>query len=272
MRCALSPCPNDTYLFYAWIEGYVGQDLHIDPFFADIQQLNEWALSKTFPLIKISIACFSKIASDYQLLPVGAALGHQCGPKIIAKRPFPLADLPKKRIAIPGKDTTAHALLNLLKTKPKEKLFCFYHEIFKLLEKEVVDCGIIIHESRFTFQQAGYYEILDLGEYWHVQTKSQLPLGGIAVLRNLPDETKEKIVDTLRKSLYYAHQHSNIALPFILKHSQEKVVMTIKNHITTYVTKETENLSQQGIIAIKKMIGNSVPHNWLYGVKPSYDE
>lgn len=94
MKVGLSPCPNDTYLFHAWIAGLVGTDLLIQPHFADIDQLNKWALAKMFPLIKLSFSCYAHIMEDYELLPVGAALGFGCGPKIVAKKRFSLDELP----------------------------------------------------------------------------------------------------------------------------------------------------------------------------------
>ena len=160
MKIAFSPCPNDTYLFYAWIKGLVGQELAPHPILADIQQLNAWGMKKTFPLTKLSLHCFAKVVYTYQLLPIGFALGFNCGPKIIAKIPFHLSELSNKTIAIPGKETTAHLLLSRLSVQPKKKLFCLYHEINTLIEKGEADCGVIIHESRFTFQEAGFVEIL----------------------------------------------------------------------------------------------------------------
>lgn len=87
MKIALSPCPNDTYLFHGWIQGLVGGDLPCEPVFSDIEQLNLWALEGRFELIKLSFATFGQVANHYQLLPIGSALGHNCGPKIIAKSP-----------------------------------------------------------------------------------------------------------------------------------------------------------------------------------------
>jgi len=265
MKTALSPCPNDTFLFHAWIEGVVGQELPIVPSFADIQQLNLWALQATYPLIKLSFPCFSKVVEKYQLLPIGSALGFHCGPKIVAKKLFPLNELSQKKVAIPGKETTAHFLMERLLGSHKAKRFCLYHEVFSLIEKGEVDCGLIIHESRFTFQEAGCVEIVDLGELWHRQTHLPLPLGGLAIARSLPDATKAKVIDILHASLASARTLPNRCISFILKHSQEKDRDIVKKHIDLYVNQETEHLSEKGIESIEQLLDHKLPKDWLYG-------
>lgn len=266
LKCAISPCPNDIYLFYAWLTGQVGKNYPLQPTFADIQQLNEWAFKKKFPLIKVSFNCFAKMTHNYQILPVGSALGFNCGPKIIAKNYFLLSELPQKKIAIPGKDTTAHLLLERLTLPPKEKFFCLYHEIMPLIASGKVDCGLIIHESRFSFQESGFIEICDLGEIWHTETLSPLPLGGMAIARETPDEIKQMIVTILLESLTFAQRYPKKGLPFILSKSQEKDASVILKHIETYINSETWQLSKAGISAISTLLGDNLSQDWLYQV------
>lgn len=259
---ALSPCPNDTFLFHAWLSGHVGKNIPATPTFADIQTLNEWAKQGAFPLIKVSLALFTTLKKDYQLLPVGAALGFNCGPKIIAKKPFHFEDLPSLRIAIPGRDTTAHHLFKRLVGNAKMVHFCFYHEIASLLEADDVDCGLIIHESRFTFKKQGFVEIVDLGELWHQRTSLPLPLGGLALRRDVTQ--KEEILNALKDSLSFAKAHPSTSLPFILKHSQEKEPLIVAQHIETYINQETESLSAVGECAIAALLNCDSLSDCLY--------
>lgn len=244
MRVAFSPCPNDTYLFYAWIHQKISSPLIAEPSYADIQQLNEWALQGAYPLIKISFALLPHILNTYELLPVGAALGHHCGPKIIAKTKRQEFG----RIAIPGKLTTAHLLFDRLGLKAEQKHFCRYDEVYKLLHEDTVDAGLIIHESRFTFEKEGFVECLDLGELW----ADLLPLGCLAIKRDFP-HTPE-LISTLKRSLEYAHQHPEEAYSYIIQHSQEKDPAVVYNHIKTYVNAESACLSEAGIQAIERLI------------------
>ncbi|MCH9627978.1 MAG: 1,4-dihydroxy-6-naphtoate synthase [Chlamydiales bacterium] len=252
MKIAFSPCPNDTYLFHAWVTGRIGvppKEVH----FADIDALNTLAHTGSYPLIKLSFPCFAAVSATYQLLPIGAALGFHCGPKIISKTPFSLDALPSKRIAIPGKETTAHHLLNKLAPAPQEKHFCLYHEVMDLIERDVVECGVIIHETRFTFAQKGFSEVIDLGEEWHRRFELPLPLGGLAVRRDYP--YKEQLLKKLRASLAFAQSTPDASRSFILQHSQEKDPQVVEKHIATYVNAETEDLSPLGIKAIETLTG-----------------
>ncbi|MCC5833031.1 MAG: menaquinone biosynthesis family protein [Chlamydiales bacterium] len=262
MKIAISPCPNDTYLFHAWITGLVGEPPETT--FADIQYLNELAHKGRYPLIKISFNCLREVSETYQLLPVGSALGFHCGPKIIAKRSFSLEKLPEKRIAVPGKETTAHLLLEKLLPEPMEKQFCLYNEIPRLIDDDIVDCGLIIHETRFTYLSLGFFEIADLGELWHERFQLPLPLGCLAIHRDYPD--KEGVVRLLQDSLAYARAHPLASRSFILEHSQEREYAAVERHIDTYVNEETENLSERGLEAIQTLL-EICPKNLLYSPK-----
>jgi len=249
---AISPCPNDTFLFYAWIKGEVGKELACEPHFYDIQQLNQLAAKKKFPLIKLSFYALSKLLDDYELLPIGAALGKGQGPKIISKTPFSLEELSKKRIAIPGKQTTAHLLLDLLAPKPKAKHFCLYHEVEESVAKGKVDCGLIIHESRFTYEKAGFYEICDFGLLYEKLFQSPLPLGGLALRKDYLEQ-KETIISILEESLAFARAHPEKCRDFILQNSQEKDPAVVQAHIDLYVNEQTRHLSKEGYAAIDRL-------------------
>ncbi len=251
MKVAISPCPNDTYIFHAWIAGLVGTPPEVT--FADIQELNKLSTTGLYPLIKMSYACLDSVSDTYQLLPVGSALGYHCGPKIISKKPFSIEALSEMRIAIPGERTTAHLLLNKLLPTPKEKVFCLYHEVADLINKGRVDCGLIIHESRFTFVTQGFCEIVDLGEVWHAQHGLPLPLGCLVIRRDFAE--KDLVIETLQRSLAYARAHPEASTAFILEHAQEKESSIVQAHIKTYVNEESEYLSEKGIQAIEKLTG-----------------
>ena len=247
MKAGFSFCPNDTFLFFAWVHGLVGQDLPIEPFIADVETLNAKAFEKALPLTKLSFATLIQLEEHYQMLPVGAALGWQCGPKIIAKKPFSLEELTSKTIAIPGLHTTAHLLLNRLLPPPGAKFFCRYDEIADLIKSGEVDAGLIIHESRFTFLQEGFHEVIDLGELWHEKTGLPLPLGCLAVQKGID---AEKATKNLRDSLLFAYENPGLVMPYILKHSLVKDPHVVKAHIDLYVTKESLELSLEGKKAI----------------------
>ncbi len=236
---AYSPCPNDTYLFHAWAHGLVGAHLPITPTLLDIQQLNR----ARFPLQKISCAALPAF-TDYHLLPVGAAFGRGCGPKLVAREPFPLADLAHKSVAIPGVDTTAHRLLSFLAPEPLQKHFCLYHETLG----SGMDAALIIHEQRFTYQSKGFVEIADLGKLWEDKTGLPVPLGCLVADQTLHADILEEITSILRASLLYAREHEEASRDYILEHAQDTDPEVIKKHIDLYVSDE---MTPEGLRAIE---------------------
>lgn len=253
LSIAYSPCPNDTYLFYAWQAGLLQSPL-VETTLADVQQLNEWMEVGKFAITKASFYAWAKNLTDYILLPTGSALGHACGPKIIAKESFSLEQIVNKRIAIPGRDTTAHLLFQILLPPPSAKLFCTYDKIAQEIHEGKVDCGLIIHESRFTFAQDGFIEIADLGELWEKTYALPIPLGGIFAKRTLAEKTMTETVNAIRHSQLHAKTYPQEMLSYILQHSQEKDLKVIKQHIDLYVTEETYALSKTGKESIECML------------------
>lgn len=241
---AISPCPNDTFLFAGLKDNYT---LH----FADIQRLNEWALEERYPICKVSFAALPKLP-NYEVLPVGAALGWECGPILVAKEPFSLEELPSKRIAIPGRNTTAHLLVRRLLLEPLEKRFYLFHETLSAMEEGEVDCAVLIHEQRFTHQ---HELICDLGQMWHDQHGLPVPLGGLVAHHSIAAEAVERFIETARHSLEEAWRAPEATLPFVLEHAQEMAPEVVQAHIETYVTEETHSLSEEGWRAIDHLVG-----------------
>lgn len=254
LKVAFSPCPNDTFIFHAWLKGLISSPINIQPVLEDVQTLNELAMQKRYPVSKISCYCLGLIEDEYQMLSSGAALGYGCGPKIIAKDKFPLEELGSKRIAIPGRQTTAHFLLDLLAPKPIEKRFCSYNEIADLIRSGAVDCGLIIHESRFTFAAQGFNEIADLGTLWEAAYQLPLPLGCIVAKRSLGKELITEIDGAIHQSVAFAKLHPEKSTDYIIKHSLEKAPETIYSHISTYVTEETLRLTPVGKKSIELLL------------------
>ena len=254
---AISPCPNDTFIFYAWIHSMIESGVSISPVFADVQHLNHSVLKKENPISKVSINCLGKILEDYILLPTGAALGSNNGPKIIAKESFCYEDLGNKIIAVPGKDTTAYLLLQLLMPNPKKVIFCTYEQVVPMLASGEVDAGLIIHETRFTFEKMGFKQIVDLGEFWERKYNLLLPLGGIVAKRELGEEVLEEITNAIQASLNWAWEiqgKDKAFLDYVLQHSQEKEPKVVQQHIDLYVNQESLALSDCGVKSIEKLL------------------
>ena len=235
MRVGFSPCPNDTFIFYAWVKGLVGNQ--ITPCLHDIQALNE----TSYPLCKYSvITAFHK---EGEILPVGGALGFGVGPLLVGKNPL-------KKVAIPGKGTVAHLLFDLFCDPSLEKVFTTYDQIIPMIQKGLVDGGVIIHETRFVYQTMNLELLFDLGGLWEQKTGLPLPLGALVLQ---PGYEPQEIIQSLRLSIDYAKSNFEEAFPYIQSLSQEKDRSIIEKHIALYVNEESYKLSDLGKKAIVKL-------------------
>lgn len=257
IELAISNCPNDTFIFDAWIHGKIESALKPTVHFADIQQLNVWAQSAHFPVIKISSSCFTKISDFYRILPVGAAIGN-FGPQLIAKAPFHLSELPSKRVAVPGLDTTACLLFRSLLPEVKELIPSRYDQIPSLVASGQVDAGVIIHETRFTYSDIGLVCLCDLGTLFFKAYSLPVPLGVIVAHKSLPKNIVDHVIESIRKSLLYAQKNPQSSLDFVRKHSIEKDRTVIEQHIRTYVTDETVEISANGYRAIETLLASGL--------------
>ncbi len=191
---------------------------------------------------------------DYVLLNSGSALGRGCGPLLVASSQMSLADLAGRKIAIPGKYTTAAMLLQLFTHASCELIAMPFETIMPAVVSGKVAAGVIIHESRFTYQQQGLVCLQDLGSWWEDETGHPIPLGGIAAKRKLGREILQNIDEAIKSSVAYAFQHRQASNNYIKQYSQELDDQVIASHIGLYVNDFSENLGTQGIAAINEFL------------------
>ncbi|MRR05645.1 MAG: 1,4-dihydroxy-6-naphthoate synthase [Deltaproteobacteria bacterium] len=231
-----SPCPNDTFLFYPLIHNSIpGSGFHFVERLEDVETLNRLAMEETLDICKVSYHAFAHIRERYILLRSGGAMGRGCGPLIVSKSLSAPGDLKRKRIAVPGKFTTACLLLQLFDPTLTELIFLPFHEIMTAVQEGQADAGVIIHESRFTFEAFGLRKVLDLGEWWETLTGLPLPLGGIAAKRSLGPSTLARLSALVRSSVAYARNHPRETLRYVHSHAQEMSEEVCSSHIALYV-------------------------------------
>lgn len=251
-----SPCPNDTFIFYALVHGKISTGgIHFtEPFLLDVEQLNQWALAGRLDVTKMSFHAFGHVQDQYCILSAGSALGRGCGPLLIARSPITMAGLGKKRIAIPGKFTTAAMLLQLFLMDDCELVVMRFDKIIDAVAGGEVDGGVIIHESRFTYQEKGLVCLQDLGAWWEKRYGLPLPLGCIAARRSLGKERIMAIELAIRASVDYAFLHPEQCLPYIQSLSQEMAPEVVHSHIALYVNDFSRDLGEEGLAAIEAFL------------------
>lgn len=256
LSLGFSPCPNDTFIFHALMHGQAcgSSPAFGDAALADVETLNEWALAGRLDVTKLSFHALGHVLDQYVLLMAGSALGRGCGPLLVARENFSVAALPGLTIAIPGKYTTAALLLRMYSPVPLTIRVMRFDRIMPAIVAGEVDAGVIIHESRFTFQAHGLLLLQDLGVWWEQETGFPIPLGGIAAKRSLGKEKIQAIDRRIRASVSSAFAGPEAGMDYIRQHAQELDDKVIRDHIGLYVNQFSLDLGAEGVGAVREFL------------------
>ncbi|MGH1436090.1 MAG: 1,4-dihydroxy-6-naphthoate synthase [Lewinella sp.] len=268
LSLGFSPCPNDTFIFDALVHQKVDTEgLEFDVILADVEELNQKAVQGVLDITKLSYHAYAHLTNQYVLLDAGSALGRNCGPLLIAKRPLSAEEIKKGPIAIPGKLTTANFLLSLAYPEAQNKQEFLFSDIEKAVQQEEVIAGLIIHENRFTYQDKGLVKIQDLGEFWEGSTGHPIPLGGIVAHRRLAPDIQHKINRVMARSVAYAQQHPLATRDYVSAHAQEMDEDVMYAHIGLYVNDYTRDLGTEGRAAIAALFQKAEAINIVPAIK-----
>lgn len=247
-----SPCPNDTFIFYGLVKGKIASgDLNFKEVLLDVEALNKAATEERLDVTKVSYSAFCALRDRYCLLRSGGALGRGCGPLIVSQTGD--GNLRGKKIAIPGELTTAYLLLRLFDPSLTDIVPMRFDLIMDSVLKGETDAGLIIHESRFTYQSLGLVKVVDLGEWWENETGLPIPLGAIIAKRSLGGGVIREAEALIRQSVLYALNHGDEPMDYIKAHAQELSDDVISKHIALYVNEFTLDLGQEGEKAVREL-------------------
>lgn len=252
LTLGFSPCPNDTFIFDALVNGKIDtQGLEFDVLLEDVETLNQWAAQGQLDLTKLSFNSLLQVLDKYALMHSGSALGKGVGPLLVRKKGAAAISLKDARIAIPGKNTTANLLLTLAHPGATNKTEVLFSEIEESVLRQAFDAGLVIHESRFTYAERGLEKIMDLGDWWEQESGAAIPLGGIAIRRDIDQEIAAKVDSLIQKSLHYAWNNYPQLPAFVTEHAQEMKEAVMRQHIDLYVNEYTDDLGEIGERAIQ---------------------
>jgi len=258
LTLGFSPCPNDTFIFHALVHGLVDcPGIALAERLEDVETLNRLALDEALDIAKVSFHLLGHIRDNYVLLRSGGAMGRGCGPLVVSARFTGMDQLKGRRIAVPGRYTTASLLLRLFDPHLDDIVHIPFNEIMGAIARGEVDAGVIIHESRFTYQEAGLSRLLDLGEWWERETGRPIPLGGIVARRSLGKEVVLAIESSLRASVAYALAHPAEANDYIRAHSQEMSDEVCAAHVNLYVNNFSLDLGAEGEAAVSALLSRA---------------
>ncbi|MBU5444415.1 1,4-dihydroxy-6-naphthoate synthase [Paenibacillus sp. MSJ-34] len=274
MNIAFSPCPNDTFVFHAWVHGLLPGAPNLDVTYADIDITNGLAASGNGPeVLKISYAALPWVLSEYALLPCGGALGRGCGPLVLTKNSAADSQDPSvlsgRSVAVPSERSTAYLLFRLWAAQNVPGgvgniVVMPFHEIMPAVRDGAIDAGLVIHEARFTYPTYGLSMLTDLGNWWESDTGLPIPLGAIVARRSLD---LQAIAGWTRASVEYAWAHPEASREYVLSHAQEMSHEVAQAHIGLYVNEFTADLGDDGYAAVAALLGRAAQE----GLVPEVD-
>jgi 1,4-dihydroxy-6-naphthoate synthase len=256
LSLGFSPCPNDTYIFNGLAHGRtpMAGARFSAPLLEDVETLNDWALQGRLDVTKLSFHALGHVLDRYVLLRAGAALGRGCGPLLITGSGDKPVDMADWRIAVPGAYTTAALLLRLYQPACANLTVLRFDRIMAAIANGEVDAGVIIHESRFTYQQLGLECVQDLGLWWEQTTGLPIPLGCIAARKTLPEPLRAEIEAAIAASIRWADAHPAEGWSYIREHAQEMEPEVISSHIGLYVNHYSRDLGEEGLHAVRELL------------------
>jgi 1,4-dihydroxy-6-naphthoate synthase len=237
---AFSSCPNDTFAFHAMVHGLVPGPALV-PYLDDVEALNARAEAGAAAVTKISIAAYPRIQDRYALLRAGGAAGFGVGPIVVARSARAVGG----RVAIPGQRTTAALLLRLL--GQFDTVAMRFDQIEGAVLRGEVDCGVLIHEGRFTYEARGLTLLTDLGAVWEARMECPLPLAAIAIRKDLVAQHGTAMDAALRASVEYAFAHPQASRAYVAAHAQEMAPDVVQRHIQLYVNQYSLDMDDRAV-------------------------
>jgi 1,4-dihydroxy-6-naphthoate synthase len=251
---AHSPDSDDAFMFYGLATNKVRvPGLRFTHTLTDIETLNQKARQGVYDITAISFHAYPYIQDKYALMPCGGSVGEGYGPMIVASRPFTESEVQKRKIAIPGKLTTAYLALELFAPGIETEVVPFDQIIPQVLEGKY-EAGLIIHEGQLTYDRSGLHRIVDLGKWWQKVTGLPLPLGGNVIRRSLGAELMSAASQALRDSIQYALDHREEALAYAMQFARDLDTAMADKFVGMYVNERTLDYGADGREAVRRML------------------
>jgi 1,4-dihydroxy-6-naphthoate synthase len=220
---------------------------------SDIETLNQKARQGEYDLTAISYHAYPYVADKYTLMAAGSSVGDGYGPMVVATKPMELSELKGKRIATPGKLTTAYLTLRLIEPD-FEAVETPFDKILETVREGHVDAGLIIHEAQLTYSKAGFHNIVDVGRWFKTTYGLPLPLGANALRRGLPPELGSEACRLMRESIQYALDHREEALNYAMQFARDLETPMADKFVGMYVNHYTVDCGELVPKAAQKLL------------------
>jgi 1,4-dihydroxy-6-naphthoate synthase len=256
IRIAHSPDSDDAFMFYALTHGRLEtQGLEISHLLADIETLNQAAMTGTYEITAFSFHAYARLHDRYLLMPSGASFGDGYGPVVVTRDPLRREDLDGRTVAIPGLLTTAHLALKLWQPQAQTVVVPF-DRILEVVKAGEADAGVVIHEGQLFFADLGLRSAVDLGAWWKEETGGPLPLGGNGIRRDLDPALRRRLCRLLRQSIEYALGHRAEALEYARRYARDLEDDPVRSDrfVGMYVNDWTRGYGEAGRRAVQGLL------------------
>jgi len=252
--CAHSPDSDDAYMFYGLATRKVRSNLvNFKHVLDDIETLNRKAREGVYELTAISYHAYPYVSDKYTLMASGSSVGDGYGPMVVSLHPMGMDDLKGKRIAVPGKLTTAYLTMRLIEPD-FEAVVVPFDKILDAVTDHTADAGLVIHEAQLTFSKSGFHNVLDLGKWWKNKYQLPLPLGANALLRSLPADVKSECSKMMRDSIQYALDNREEALNYAMQFARDMEPALAEKFVGMYVNHHTVDCGEDVPKAAQKLL------------------
>lgn len=254
IRIGHSPDSDDAFMFYALAKGLIPTNgFEIVHVIEDIESLNRRAVNGELEVTAISVHAYAYVADHYALMPCGASIGDKYGPLVVSKEPMQREALAGKKIAIPGKMTTAYLTLRLFQPDFNPEVVRF-DQILPHVQQGQADAGLIIHEGQLTYGRTGLHKVVDLGEWWHEETGLPLPLGANVIRRDLGTEKIHRITSLLKQSIQYSLGHRDKGLTYAMTYARDMETELADRFVGMYVNDYTLDYGEAGRAGVRELL------------------
>jgi 1,4-dihydroxy-6-naphthoate synthase len=254
IRLGHSPDADDAFMFWALAEERIDtRGFAFEHVLRDIQTLNEWALEGRLEVTAISLHAYPFVQDKYVLLPHGASMGSGYGPVVVARAPLSRTELSDIEIAVPGRMTTAFLALRLYLGDFRYRVVPF-DQILDEVKDGRAEAGLLIHEGQLTYEAEGLAKVVDLGEWWLLETGLPLPLGVNVARRDLGPAVLRELSDVLAGSIRAGLEHRDEALRYALRFGRGLDVQLADEFVGMYVNELTADYGDEGRQAVQELL------------------
>ncbi len=251
---AHSPDADDAFMFYALATNKLRfPGLSFKHTLCDIETLNQQARQGVYDVTAISFHAYPYLQETYALLASGGSVGDGYGPMIVGASVHSMEEVRDKKIAVPGKLTTAYLVLQLFAPHSETEVVPFDQIIPQVLEGKF-EAGLIIHEGQVNFDKFGLHKLVDLGKWWRETTGLPLPLGGNVIRRDLGAETTAQVSAALKASIQYALEHREQALEYAMQFARDLDPQLANKFVSMYVNERTLDYGEDGREAVRRLL------------------